>query len=93
LEFILKPGRVTMGHLLETSRGWRMFVSGGEALDYPCLPCQEIHALVAVERPVKEYLVEVQRKGVAHHVIVAHGEVRAELELLASVLGIESFTV
>jgi L-arabinose isomerase len=93
MQFILKPGRVTMGHLLETTGGWQMFVSGGEALDFPCLPCKEIHALVEIERPVKEYLVDVQRWGVAHHVIVAHGEVRTELQLLAGVLGIKSFTV
>jgi L-arabinose isomerase len=93
LEFILKPGRVTMGHLLDTAQGWQMLVSGGDAADYPCLPCNEIHALIEVERPVKEYLVEIQRRGVAHHVIVAHGEARRELELLASVLGIASFKV
>jgi L-arabinose isomerase len=93
MQFILKPGRVTMGHLLETANGWQMFISGGDSLDYPCLPCKEIHALVRVERPVKEYLVEVQRRGVPHHVIVAHGEARNELETLASVMGIQSFTV
>ncbi|MDQ2839770.1 MAG: hypothetical protein M3Y72_01760, partial [Acidobacteriota bacterium] len=69
MQFIMSPGTVTMGHLLDTPNGWQMLISGGEALDYPCLPCKEIHALVKIERPVKEYLAELQRRGVTHHVV------------------------
>lgn len=93
MQFILKPGVVTMGHLLDAADGWQMLISGGESLEYPCLPCDEIHALVKVERPVKEYLVEIQRRGVSHHAIIVHGDICKELQLLASVLGIESFVV
>jgi len=93
MQFILKPGPVTVGHLLDTATGWQMLISGGEALEYPCLPCGEIHALVKVARPVKEYLVEIQRQGVSHHAIIVHGNIGKDLELLASVLRIRSFTV
>lgn len=93
MQFIMSPGRVTMAHILDTPTGWQMLISGGEALDYPCLPCKEIHALVAVERPVKEYLVELQRRGVTHHVIVVHGDVRNELQKLASILKIGFFVL
>jgi L-arabinose isomerase len=93
MQFILKPGRVTMAHLLDTPHGWQMLISGGNSLDYPCLPCKEIHAFVQIERPVKEYLVEIQRLGVPHHVIVAHGDAQSELELLTSLLGIKSVVV
>ncbi|MCW5977929.1 MAG: hypothetical protein KIT09_07615 [Bryobacteraceae bacterium] len=93
MQFILKPGRVTMGHLLDAAGGWQMLISGGECLDYPCLPCAEIHALVQVDRPVKDYVVHIQRQGVSHHAIIVHGDVRTELEMLAAELGIRSFTV
>lgn len=93
VQFILKPGPVTMGHLLNASNGWQMLISGGDSLEYSCLPCDEIHALVKVERPVKEYLVEIQRHGVSHHAIIVHGDIRKELEFLASILGIRSFTI
>jgi len=92
MQFILKPGPVTMGHLLDAATGWQMLISGGESLEYPCLPCDEIHALIRIDRPVKEYLVEIQRQGVSHHAIIVHGDIRKELELLASVLGVRSFT-
>lgn len=93
IEFIMKPGVVTMAHLLNTVNGWQMLISRGESLDYPCLPCDEIHALVAVESPVKDYLVEVQRKGVPHHVIVVHGDICEELKMLSRFMGIDYFTV
>lgn len=92
-QFILKPGVVTMAHLLDTPRGWQMLISGGESLKYPCLPCNEIHALVRVEKPVKEYLVEIQRQGVTHHVIVVHGDIRQELQYLAGIMGIRAILV
>lgn len=82
-----------MAHLLDSASGWQMLITEGEALDYPCLPCGEIHALVKIERPVKEYLVEIQRQGVSHHAIIVHGSIGRELELLASVLRIRSFKV
>jgi len=93
IEFILKPGVVTMAHLLHTARGWQMLISRGESLDYPCLPCDEIHGLIRVDMPVKEYLVEIQKKGVPHHVIVVHGDIRDELALLSRAMGIDCFVV
>ncbi len=93
MQFILRPGPVTMGHILDSASGWQMLISEGEALEYPCLPCGEIHALVKVARPVKEYLVEIQRQGVSHHAIIVHGNIGKDLELLASVLRIRSFAV
>jgi len=88
MEFILLPGAVTMGHFLDAKDGWQMMISGGESLEAPCLPCQEIHALVRVEKPVREMIAELERWGVAHHAIIVHGDVRAELVNLAKTLGI-----
>lgn len=88
LEFILAPGQVTLAHLLDSAEGWQMLLTGGESLAYPCLPCGEIHALVQIERPVREYLVEIQEWGVTHHVIVIPGDLRRELRHLARLLKI-----
>ncbi|KKR04397.1 MAG: L-arabinose isomerase [Candidatus Uhrbacteria bacterium GW2011_GWF2_39_13] len=69
-ELIMKPGPVTMGHFLHTANGWRMFISEGEAIEFPCLPCDEIHAMIKVETPVESYIRNVLETGTAHHVIV-----------------------
>ena len=89
MEFIFKPGPVTMGHLLNTSEGWQMLVSSGESLEYPTLPCNEIHALVEVERPVKEFVAKLHKVGVTHHVIVCHGDCKRQLIKLAEIMNIK----
>lgn len=93
LEFILAPGPVTFGHILHGADGWQMIIGGGESLPYPTLPCNEIHALVQIERPVKEFLVEIQRWGVTHHCIVVYGDIRRELQALARAWGIKALTI
>ncbi|WP_437223113.1 hypothetical protein SH661x_003080 [Planctomicrobium sp. SH661] len=92
-EMILKPGTVTMGHFLSTPTGWRMLLSRGESLDHPCLPCDEIHAMVQVKSPVKDYLKTMLQAGISHHVIVVHGDVLAELALIADAMGVEKLIV
>jgi L-arabinose isomerase len=88
-EMIVEPGPVTMGHFLSTPTGWRMVISEGEALAFPCLPCEEIHALVRVQTPVREYLTRLVTQGAAHHVIVVHGSVTADLEQVADSMGVQ----
>lgn len=92
-EMILRPGPVTMGHFLSTSDGWRMLISKGDSLAHPCLPCEEIHGLVRVESPVCGYLRTLLENGIAHHVIVVHGEVAEELEMVADAMGVENLVV
>lgn len=92
-QYIMKPGPVTMGHFLHAENGWRMLVSEGESLDFPCLPCDEIHAMVRVESPVKEYVRDVLNHGVAHHLIVTPGHFGAALEKTTELMGVETIAV
>jgi len=88
-ELILKPGEVTMGHFLNTGDSYRMLISHGESIDFPCLPCHELHAMIRVEKPVRQYLKEVIDTGSAHHIIVAHGDAVKSLEKTAELMRIE----
>ena len=81
------------GHMLNTGDSWRMFVSEGEAIEFPCLPCDEIHAVVKVDTPVVDYIKSVLKKGVAHHLVVVHGNVAEELKKTAELMRIECFMV
>lgn len=89
-QMILKPGPVTMGHFISVPGGLRMFVSEGESIEFPCLPCDEIHGMVRVKNPVKDYLREVLELGVAHHLVVVHGHIAGELAAVCRCMGIES---
>lgn len=88
-QMIIKPGPVTMGHFLNTADGWRMLISEGESIKHPCLPCDEIHAMVRVKTPVREYVANVLKNGVAHHVILVHGHIADELASVADCTGID----
>lgn len=89
-QMILKPGPVTMAHFISAPGGMRMFVSEGESIEFPCLPCDEIHAMVRVQSPVRDYIRRVLELGVAHHLVVVHGHVARELAVLCECMGIES---
>ena len=64
-ELIMGPGPVTMGHFLHVGNGWRMFVTEGESIKFPRLPCDEIHAMIKVETPVELYIKKILEIGVA----------------------------
>lgn len=89
-QLIMKPGPVTMGHFLNTPTGWRMLVAEGEAMDHPCLPCNEIHAMVKIASPVQEFLKNLIQHGVSHHAIVVHGHIAEELKMVADLMGVET---
>jgi len=82
-EMIARPGPVTLGHFTSTCEGWRMLISEGESIEYPCLPCEEIHAMVAVQSPVRDYLKKLISLGVTHHVIMTPGHIGRGLEMAA----------
>jgi L-arabinose isomerase len=87
------PGPCTMAHFVEHADGRRMFVSSGEILDLEPLPINDVHAMVRVERPIREYAEALVRAGVPHHSITVRGDVRHELEQLAQLLGIATIVL
>lgn len=92
-ELIMKPGAVTLSHIMEGPDGYRMLISEGESLEFPRLNFDELHALVKVESPVNEYLEKVLGYGVSHHCIAGQGGMAEELNIVADLLKIEKFNV
>ena len=92
-EMIMKPGRVTLGHFLNTGDSWRMLLSQGESIDFPCLPCNEIHAMIRMRSPVEDYLKEMLTHGAAHHLIAVHGDAVDHLKRTAKLMRIETLFI
>lgn len=92
-ELVLKPGKATLGHIMEAPSGYRMLISPVESIEFPRLNFDELHALVRTEKPIKEYLEEVLDFGVSHHCIVTLGECAEELKIAAEILGVQPFCV
>ena len=88
-ELIMKPGTVTFGHVLSFGASYRMLICKGEAIDYPTLPCNELHAMIKLAKPVKEFLKELISNGVAHHAIIVHGDCLNHLKQIAQQMRIE----
>ena len=89
-ELILKPGTVTMGHFLNRGDSYQMLVSRGESIEFPTLPCDELHAMIRVGKEVRKYLRELINTGTAHHIIVVHGDCAEELKTTAQLMRIQT---
>ena len=87
--FVGKPGYVTILSLINDRDGWKMLISGGEALDVPVRPYYGQQFMVKMDRPIKEYLEALCREGVTHHAALVYGDVREDLDKLADLLDVK----
>lgn len=88
-EYTLKPGMVTIAHLIIDAEGYKMLILKGEALDVPeNIPCEEITAVVRVEKPIKAFLRDLITEGFAHHCIIGYGDMTGELSHIADLMKI-----
>ena len=87
-EATYEPGPVTLTHVIQDAKGWRLLVSEGEIMDLPPLPINESSLIIRVDKPVKEYFSELMRYGFAHHVMAASGRVGRHLECFGRQLGL-----
>lgn len=92
-ELILKPGPVTVGHVIETVDGYKMIISPAESIEFPTLAYEELHAMVKMKTPIKDYLEQVFENGVTHHCIVGLSDMSRELAAVAEMLGLETFCI
>lgn len=92
-EFVCREGNCTLSHIFETAEGYRILSSPVYSIDSPRLNFDEIHALVKVDKPVKEYLEELLNAGVSHHVMMGFGDVSEEIRLVAEYLKVKSLFV
>jgi L-arabinose isomerase len=88
-EMTFAPGPVTLTHCIRDHKGWRMLISGGEIADLPTMPIRDCSLLVKLERPIKEYVELLVKRGFAHHAIAVRGDVRKQLGQLADLMGME----
>ncbi|HEB30528.1 MAG TPA: hypothetical protein ENI15_06595 [Spirochaetes bacterium] len=86
-----KPGYLTIMSLIDDKDGWKMLISGGEALDSKVRPFYGHQFMVRMKSPVKDYLYALCSEGVTHHGALVYGDVRDRLEKVASLLNIRTF--
>ena len=88
--FTPKPGPCTMAHFIEDADGWRMVIGRAKIMDLPEMPINDVHVIVQVEKPVKQYTEEIIKAGVPHHAMTVRGDVVHELQQLAALMGMKT---
>ena len=86
MEFVGKPGRVTMVNFISVSDGFQFTVLGGESLGKRLRLDGYPHMAINIDPPVEEFIQSNAEHGVSHHWAVVHGDVRDEIEYLAAML-------
>ncbi|MBQ9991707.1 MAG: hypothetical protein IJP31_12355, partial [Lachnospiraceae bacterium] len=92
-ELIVKPGPITLGHVIETVDGYKMVVSPANSVDMPAMAYNELHAMAQVKTPIKDYLEAVFESGVTHHCIVGISDMSQELLAVAEMLKLKTFYI
>lgn len=88
-EYTLKPGTVTVTHLIMDAEGYKMLILKGDALHIPAnIPCEEITAVIRFAKPIKLFLKDLIKEGFAHHCIISYGDQTEELGYIADFMGI-----
>jgi L-fucose isomerase-like protein len=86
-EFSLKPGRVTVARLTESSGQYRMVVGRGEIIPGP-KSFSGTSGYLRFDRPAREVLDFILEEGLEHHISLTYGDYVPALEALASLLNL-----
>jgi L-fucose isomerase-like protein len=86
-EFPLKPGRVTIARLTESSGEYRLVVAGGEMVQGP-LSFSGTSGLLRFDNPAQDVLDLILREGLEHHITLTYGDYVPELLALAGLLNL-----
>lgn len=89
LQFVARPGRVTLLQLRGTPTSWQAIAAMGEALDSPPRLEGYPHAVVRLDAPLEHFLRQTAQVGSTQHWIMAYGEVLAEVVALCGMLGVQ----
>lgn len=88
IQFVARPGRVTLLQLRGTPGGWQAIAASGEALDSPPRLEGYPHAVVRLDAPIDRFVRRVAQVGSTQHWIMAYGAVLPQVSALCELLGV-----
>jgi L-arabinose isomerase len=92
MEFVCKPGRVTLVNFISVPEGFQFTVLGGESLGGPLRIEGYPHCVIRLDRGVEDFIRSSAMHGVSHHWAIVHRDVRDEIMYLAEMLGCSCVT-
>jgi len=100
MQFIAKPGKVTMLSLFCDVERFKMVISSGDSLpaSRQAGPGKEKldgspHIYIKLKIPLKEFFERIVKTGMTQHWAIVHEDVVDKLEYLAEILGLEKVNV
>jgi L-arabinose isomerase len=93
LEFIMRPGPVTLAALIDDAQGFKMLIAGGQALEHAPYRVQSPHVLFQPRVPILDFFQRVLESGFPHHGVVCPGDYTAPLQKLAKLLGVRTVVI
>lgn len=89
MEFIGKPGRVTILNFICTLDNFQMTILNGESLGGEVRFDGYPHYAIKIEPDLQDFLSSCSANGTSHHWAVVNGDVKEELSYLADMLGVK----
>ncbi len=86
-EYNLKPGRVTVARLTESSSHYRLVVGAGEIVSGP-KSFSGTSGYLKFDRPARDVLAFILEEGLEHHISLTYGNYVPALEALAGMLNL-----
>ena len=93
LQFVARPGRVTLMQLRGTPQGWQAIVANGEAIDTPPRLEGYPHAVIHLDASIDRFVRQVAEVGSTQHWIMAYGDVVKEVQAFCTLQGIPLLTI
>ncbi len=88
IQFVARPGRVTLLQLRCTPGGWQAIAASGEALDSPPRLEGYPHAVIRLDAPIDRFVRRAAQVGSTQHWIMAYGAALAQVSALCELLGV-----
>ena len=89
MEFIGKPGRVTILNFICTNDNFQMTILNGESLGGETRFDGYPHYCIKIDPKMMDFLKSNSLNGTSHHWAVVNGDVKEELSYLADMLGVK----
>ncbi|MCL5770888.1 MAG: hypothetical protein M1479_01240 [Actinobacteria bacterium] len=89
MEFIGKPGRVTILNFICTNDNFQMTILNGESLGGEVRFDGYPHYCIKIDPKMTDFLKSNSLNGTSHHWAVVNGDVKEELSYLADMLGVK----
>jgi L-fucose isomerase-like protein len=93
LQFVARPGRVTLFQLRGTPQGWQAIVTTGQALETDPWVEGYPHAVIRLDVPVQDFLRQVAAVGSTQHWAIAYDEVAEAIGAVCELTAIPLCTI